>query len=115
VTRAGTHAAPGHHLDEGTLVRRIDGELLPDESADVEAHLAACADCRAELDRMAALAGSVKASLQLLDAASAGPSRRGVHARSRAWHRSPVWQAAAAIALLAGLAIAIAPVRAWIA
>ena len=118
MTRAGTLGAPGAHLDDGALLRHVDGELEPAEAGSVEAHLAACARCRAELDAIAAAANRVATSLRLIDFApeidgrQTGVARR---AASPAWHSSPIWRAAAAIALVAGLALAIAPVRAWIA
>ena len=124
MTRAGTLGAPGAHLDDGAMLRHLDRELEPAEAAGVEAHLAACARCRAELDALAASAGRVTASLRLIDLA---PEVDGVgtaqaqraptgHRRtaSPTWLGSPIWRAAAAIALVAGLALAIAPVRAWI-
>ena len=118
MTRAGTLGAPGAHLDDGALLRHLDGELEPAEAGNVEAHLAACARCRAELDAIAAAANRVAASLRLIDfAPEVDGSQTGVARRtaSPAWHSSPIWRAAAAIALVAGLALAIAPVRAWIA
>ena len=117
MTRAGTLGAPGAHLDEGALLRHMDGELEPAESAAVEAHLAACGRCRAELDEMARLAGRVSSALQLIDVAPRVDRERAGEQRAAppAWHRSAIWRAAAAIALVAGFALAIAPVRAWIA
>lgn len=117
MTRLETLGAPGAHLDEGALLRRLDGELEVDEATEVEAHIALCPRCRGELEAIAAAADRVAASLRLMDQA---PATDGPHpevarrAASPAWHGSPIWRAAAAIALLAGLALAIAPVRAWI-
>ena len=39
----------GEHLDD-VLSAYLDGELTPAERTDVDAHLAACAECRADLD-----------------------------------------------------------------
>jgi hypothetical protein len=39
----------GAHLDPTTLARFIEGVVGPDEQTRCEAHLAECADCRAEL------------------------------------------------------------------
>jgi anti-sigma factor RsiW len=39
----------GEHLDD-VLSAYLDGELTPDEQGDVDAHLATCAECRADLD-----------------------------------------------------------------
>ena len=116
MTHAGTHRAPGTHLDDGALLRHLDRELQPAESADVEAHLAACARCRAELDALARSVRRVSASLRLIDPpprAGITPEGEAPRSGSAAW-RAPIWRAAAAIALVAGLALSIAPVRAWI-
>src|SRR5437867_949504 len=43
------------HVDEGTLHAYLDGELPSAERAALEAHLAACATCRASLDEERAL------------------------------------------------------------
>lgn len=117
MTRAGTLGAPGEHLDVGALLRHLDGELEPAEAADVAAHLAACARCRAEIDALAASARRVSASLRLIDSAprtGVAPEVETPRDRDSAAWRAPIWRAAAAIALVAGLALVIAPVRAWI-
>jgi hypothetical protein len=104
----------GAHLDDGALLRRLDGELDPAEQPPVESHLAACARCRAELEAIAAAAGRVSSALRMIDPT---PRERGPQVDARVATPSlgaPIWRAAAAIALVAGLALAIAPVRAWI-
>lgn len=103
------------HLEDDELVRRMDGELAREEADRVDAHLAACDRCSQALAELESLARRFSSSVAVLDppashrplAASAGPSV--------SWMGSPVWRAAAAIALLAGLAFAIAPIRAWMA
>lgn len=112
MTRAGTIGAPDH-LDDGALVRRLDGELDSVEAADVAAHLAGCDRCRAALDDLAALSTRLSGALPHVDPASAPLAGRA--RRAAPWHAAPFWRAAAAIALVAGIALAIAPVRAWIA
>jgi hypothetical protein len=113
VILAGTIEAPDRHLDDGAVVRRLDGELDPAEAGVVETHLAGCDRCRAELDAIAALSARFSEAVPHVDPA---PEPRVVRARrASAWHASPIWRAAAAIAFVAGLALAIAPVRAWIA
>jgi hypothetical protein len=120
---------PGAHLDDGALVRRLDGELDRVEDYRVEAHLAACDECRAELDAIARLSRRVSDALPLVDfdpgvhplttpASARRPDLSLGRQRARTpspWPGSPVWRAAAALAFVAGLALAIAPVRAWIA
>ncbi|MBX6366204.1 MAG: zf-HC2 domain-containing protein, partial [Gemmatimonadetes bacterium] len=39
------------HVDDGRLHAHLDGALSPEERVAVEAHLAECADCRADLER----------------------------------------------------------------
>ena len=57
------------HVDEGTLHAYLDGELPPAERTAVEAHLAECARCRANLieeralrERASAVLGSARPS-----------------------------------------------------
>jgi anti-sigma factor RsiW len=45
------------HLDEGQLAALLDGELEPETKRTVEAHLAACAECRALWDEIRDFAG----------------------------------------------------------
>ena len=115
----GTLGAPGAHLGEDVFVRRLDGELDPGEAGRVEAHLAVCAECRAGFEEMAALSRRFSDALPLVDLPAPGTSPpvsyySRVRPAQRRWG-SPVWRAAAALAFVAGLALAISPVRAWIA
>lgn len=113
--------AAERHLADDELVRQIDDELDPAEVDRVEAHLAGCGRCRAALAELEVLSARFSAALPLADRVPHVPTVAADRApavaqrRSRAWVASPVWRAAAAIALLAGLALAIAPVRAWMA
>jgi hypothetical protein len=117
VIAIGTLGAPGAHLDDDVLVRRLDGELDPGEPQAVEAHLATCLRCRGEYDELAQLSRRFSDAVPLVDAAPAWDSTRPARRFRPAPHRfgSPVWRAAAALAFVAGLALAITPVRAWIA
>lgn len=59
------------HVDDGTLHALLDGALraeAPDRAAAVEAHLDACADCRARLEHAAALRDDASDVLAALDA-----------------------------------------------
>jgi hypothetical protein len=105
------------HLEEDELIRRMDGELDRAETDRVDAHLAACDRCRQALAELEALARRFSTSVALLDPpASHDPRAVRIPAgASASWMASPVWRAAAAIAVLAGLAFAIAPIRAWMA
>ena len=111
MTRDGILEMPGAHLDEGALVRRLDGELDPAEAADMETHLAACTRCRARLAEIASSADRLSSALRLIDPEH---SVEDTPHPADAWHDSPIWRAAAVVAFVAGLALAITPVRAWI-
>ena len=89
----------GGHLDDA-LSAYLDDELAPAARRETEAHLAACADCRAELDDVA----SARHAIRFLP----------VHAASRPLHdwaplavatprRRAAWALAAAVA--AGIAV----------
>jgi anti-sigma factor RsiW len=52
-------SGPDGHLDD-TLSAYLDDELAPAARREAEAHLAACADCRAELDDVAAIRQAVR-------------------------------------------------------
>ena len=55
------------HLDEGTLHAMIDGEIPSAELGEVQAHLAACAECRARLDQERRLAGEALDLVQMVE------------------------------------------------
>ena len=40
------------HADEGTIHAWLDDALPPDEAAALERHVAACADCRRDVERI---------------------------------------------------------------
>ncbi len=57
------------HLDDGELLRHLDGELAPRQSRRVRGHLEACWDCRAASDEMeAAVADCVQYRKRVLQA-----------------------------------------------
>jgi anti-sigma factor RsiW len=102
---------PGSHLGD-TLSAFLDDELAPAARHEAEAHLAACADCRAELEEVAAARRAIRimpvhAVRRPLvetdpfggDARIVGGSRPGPSAR----RRRAVWALAAAVA--AGVAL----------
>ena len=60
----------GGHLDDGALLRAIDGQLGADERASVESHLASCRECADARDGLVRIAGRVTA---VLDATMAAP------------------------------------------
>jgi hypothetical protein len=98
------------HPDDAALMALTDRELPPGLSAEHDAHLATCADCRNRLADIQALTDETAGALQLLDVAPPSISFSTLVARSRP-HRSASrvrrWAAAAVFALaLSGLALA---------
>jgi anti-sigma factor RsiW len=100
----------------GLLMRRLDGELSPADRARVDAHLAACADCTAEMRIYRALFRGV-ASLPkpVPSALLASRITRAALADRRARRRFKVFEAAfsvyAASALAALIAVGLSPWR----
>ena len=104
------------HLDEGTIHAWLDGELSPDESARVEAHASACADCAA---LVAESRGLIAASSRILSSLDGVPSgvvpgsttgtdqlavlRARRAAMARVWWRDRRFVAAASLVLVAGV------------
>jgi hypothetical protein len=92
------------HVDEGTLHAYLDGELPSAERAALEAHLAACATCRASLAEERALLERASALL-----GSARPVERPAppfDQLRRASQRSP-WRVRRSFAWAASLALAL--------
>lgn len=92
------------HVEDGALVRYLDREDAPAEQADVATHLEGCDRCRARLAELARAGDALAAALRAADVPA--PRRRS----------TPRWglRAAAAALVLAGMAGAVRPVRAWI-
>jgi len=66
---------------EMALHAYLDGELDDAAAADMDAHLAGCAVCRAELERLDALSAAVRRGLAVGGAAAAGYGRPGAAVR----------------------------------
>jgi hypothetical protein len=92
-------------MDDGALVRFVDGECDAEEAAQVREHIAACDQCRARLGQLESRMRLVSQALRLAE-----PRPRAFPARARRL----LYAAAAAAALLA-VAAGVQPVRAWIA
>src|SRR5947207_6813848 len=99
------------HPDE-LLADYVDGTLTREEFAAVDAHLASCARCRAEVD-VASRAARALASLReprtpagLTDSASAESSApRGSRAGAPRWYRAAAITAAAATIVVVALTL----------
>jgi anti-sigma factor RsiW len=87
---------PGGHLDDA-LSAYLDDELAPAARREAEAHLAGCADCRAELDEVA----SARQAIRILPVHAAPPALRDWETRPVAPavpRRRAMWALAAAVA-----------------
>ncbi|HJR62383.1 MAG TPA: hypothetical protein VJ803_01680 [Gemmatimonadaceae bacterium] len=106
------HASSAHPVDDGDLVRLIDGEATDA----VSAHVAACGSCTARLQEMRARLTRLSPLLRDLDVATPplatpeGATLRLV--RAERWI-SRLWRLAAAVVLVVGLAVS--PLGAWVA
>jgi hypothetical protein len=114
------HAPPAdEHLDDGVLVRLIDGEAADGERVGVEAHLAACPVCAARLGSLRRRSVNLGVLLARGDfAVPAAPSapvdelaarREARRAAPRSWLRA----AAVAALVIVGAGLFSSPVRAW--
>lgn len=105
------------HLEDGELVRFLDGELASSERSVAEVHVAACGRCRTAHDRILARSARVSSALALIDDLGAGDG--SVATRPTAIRRASGagWLRAAAIgALILAMGGLVSPtVRAWIA
>ncbi len=105
------------HISE-TLALLVDGHLNPDEQARAEAHLAACAECRAARDRYQ-FAASMLREIELVEA----PASIWSEIEERAWLGDRAWLKPApyvrsgwtvqALALAAVLLLAVTSVVFW--
>lgn len=95
---------PATHAGD-LLSAHLDGELAPETAAKVETHLAACPECRAELDHVGATRAALRSSPAV--PAPAGFTRELVRTRHRSSRRGVgVALVAASVAVVAGLALA---------
>jgi hypothetical protein len=113
------------HPNEGRLQEYLDGELRPEERAEVESHLARCEACASELGALRAATSLFGASVATLDTpvdveqarwrleGRRRRSRSGARFASRAMGRAAVLLLASAAVLSA--TVSGSPVRAWLA
>jgi hypothetical protein len=120
------------HVDSGILRAKLDHELRGQELAGVEQHLAACADCRRQLEEIESSARSVgraldplaprpgemdinpESSLAHFRAAEPGQALADEGFLNRVFGRrwAPAWGVALGVAVVAA-AMSFAPVRSW--
>lgn len=93
------------HLDEGTFHELLDGEIPSSDLPPIQAHLAACSECRARLQEARELAGEADRLIETIELtepaaprAAVIPSRRP----ARPWGRDLAWAATVVVAVGAG-------------
>lgn len=112
-----------NHIDEGTLLALLDGELSEEEKSRVEAHVEACEACAVSLAELREASDRLEAALALLDRpapaeVSAWTVRQRAAARRMAFPRRALLRAAAMVlgfAAVGSAAIPNSPVRTWVA
>jgi anti-sigma factor RsiW len=104
------NAAHVRHVDDGELIRLLDGECSAEERARIESHLATCAECAQRREGLDGLAHAVSTALVRGD-----EPVRSLRVPGRRW-RPPAIRAAAVLLLVSvGVAAAsVPPVRAWL-
>jgi hypothetical protein len=114
-------AGDGRHLEDGDVIRLLDGECSEQEAQSFHTHLDRCDDCQRKMDELRHLSQQFSSALQVADEAPAtGDSRPPevvgtIRPAPRRWHwtRWRVTRAAAAIVILAA-ALSATPARAWL-
>jgi anti-sigma factor RsiW len=89
------------HIDEGTIHAWLDGQLSPDESARVEAHIAGCAECSA---LVAEARGYVAAASRIVGALDGVPAKV-IPARRRGIQPWQLRAAAVVVVMVLGTAV----------
>lgn len=117
----GSRIYDGPHIDDGDLIRLIDGEFTKDESAQMRAHLEGCAECKRNADSLRAASGLVSRALTELDppvpaTPKVVPSVGGKLPRfeARGGFFTPRVLRAAAVLAAMSLVAAASPARAWL-
>lgn len=91
------------HLDEGMIHALLDGEIPSAELPPIQAHLGACAECRARLAEEQELLETSDRLIELIEVPAAGATAaaRPVSPVHRIWSRNLAW--AATVVLAAGI------------
>jgi len=111
----------GNHIEDGDIIRLLDGECGPDEERVIRDHLRECARCQSEADELERLSRGFGLLLKRADVTptpSEPTTRRGEKPAVRPmltprWTRIRVLKAAAIVALVI-TAIGVSPARAWL-
>lgn len=93
------------HLDEGTLHELLDGEVPSSDLPPIQAHLAACAECRARLEEAREFAGTADQLIETIELTEPAPPRGAVipsRRPARPWGRDLAWAATVVVAVGAG-------------
>ncbi len=101
------------HLEDGALIRFIDGEANAQERTTVETHTVDCPACATRLAELRRLSASVSAAFTAADVSPRRFVYPVVLRRSRR-SRIPLSAAAAILLVVAAIAAAAPPVRAWL-
>src|SRR5262245_44241523 len=100
------------HPAEGDLMGYLDGAIQQPERGAIAQHLTQCAECTARLDGLRRRAEDLARMLRRTDPA---PRRRSTRTKqSRFWPVPRGLRVAGLIAVVAGAAFGVRPVRAWI-
>jgi len=93
------------HLDEGLLHELVDGEIPSTDLPPIQAHLAACSECRARLEEAREFAGEAERLVETIELPERDTPRGAVIApspRARPWGRDLAWAATVVVAVGAG-------------
>jgi hypothetical protein len=93
------------HLDEGLLHELLDGEIPSIDLPPIQAHLAACSECRARLEEAREFAGEAERLVETIEVPERDTPRGGVigpSPRARPWGRDLAWAATVVVAVGAG-------------
>ena len=93
------------HLDEGVLHELLDGEIPSSQLGPIQAHLAACAECRTRLDAERQLLADVDGLIDVLEVPEGDAEPTMVRASPRPatpWVRNLAWAAMVVVAVGVG-------------
>lgn len=93
------------HLDEGILHELLDGEIPSSELPPIQAHLAACSECRARLEEAREFAADADRLIETIELTERESPRRTVippRPPARPWGRDLAWAATVVVAVGAG-------------